>query len=114
MVPAGVHQEHDARVRYWARVSEATARNLPARSSRSTFGRVVIQRDQAYVYPPATGWPVRRAGSPMLVDVVHAVWWWTPIMYSTRPSSLRVASSSTAIRRSRGAHAVFALMASVP
>ena len=41
--------------------------------SVSTLGRIVYQKKATYIYPPATGWPTRRTGSPLLVTIIRGV-----------------------------------------
>ena len=58
------------RVRYWTAVQgyrvDPAGEILPA-----NLGRVVLHKEMSFVYPPTDGWPVRRAGSPLLVDLVR-------------------------------------------
>ena len=60
------------RVKYWTEAQgyrvDPAGEILPA-----SLGRVVFQQDRSYVYPPADGWPIRRAGSPLLVDLVRGL-----------------------------------------
>ena len=100
------------RARYWLE-SQMYGAEPAGEVQAATFGRVVIQRDQTYIYPPASGWPVRRAGSPLLVDVVMGV---TVDPDHVLFQAIIVAGREffhghSEIPRS---HAVFALMASVP
>ena len=100
------------RVRYWLESqvygAEPAGEILPA-----TLGRVVLQSGQGFAYPPADGWPVRRAGSPLLVDVVRGV--------TVDPDHVLFQAIIIAAREFfhghseiPRTHAVFALMASVP
>ena len=58
------------RVRFWSE-SQGYGAEPAGEVLAVNLGRVVVQDRNAYVYPPAGGWPVRRAGSPLLVDVVR-------------------------------------------
>ena len=100
------------RVRFWSESqgygAEPAGEVLPA-----NLGRIVIQDRTTYVYPPAGGWPVRRAGSPLLVDVVRGV--------TVDPDHVLFQAVIIAGREFFHGfseiprnHAVYALMASVP
>ena len=100
------------RVRYWAASqgysAEPAGEILPA-----TLGRVVLQSGQGFVYPPAGGWPVRRAGSPVLVDVVRGVTVDPDhvLFQAVVVAGREFFQGHSEIPRS---HAVYALMASMP
>ena len=106
------HVRSVTRVRYWSESqgygAEPAGEVLPA-----NLGRIVIQDRTTYVYPPAGGWPVRRAGSPLLVDVVRGV--------TVDPDHVLFQAVIIAGREFFHGfseiprnHAVYALMASVP
>ena len=58
------------RVRYW-REGEGYRENPTGEVLAANLGRVVLQEDRSFVYPPTDGWPMRRAGSPLLADVMR-------------------------------------------
>ena len=101
------------RVRFWSE-SQGYGAEPAGEVIAVNLGRVVIQDRNAYVYPPTTdGWPVRRAGSPLLVDVVRGV--------TVDPDHVLFQAVIIAGREFFHGfseiprnHAVYALMASVP
>ena len=106
------HVRSVTRVRYWSE-SQAYGAEPAGEVLPANLGRVVIQREATYIYPPTTGWPVRRAGSPLLADVTRGVTidedhvLFQAIIIAAR----EFFHGHSEIPRS---HAVFALMASIP
>ena len=106
------HVKIITRVRYWMD-AQGYGAEPAGEILLANLGRVVVQDRTTYVYPPAGGWPMRRAGSPLLVDLVRGVVVDPDhVLYQAVIIAGReFFHGHSEIPRS---HAVFALMASVP